>query len=82
MFLQKIIRMISYGSCDTEVLRNNENEFKILKKKSYKADTKLLSSGVLNIKMGRHWLSHTHLVMCFWESAIAYSATTVLPAEV
>lgn len=27
-------------------------------------------------------LTNTHLVMCFWERAMAYSATTVLPADV
>ena len=33
---------------------------------------------------GRNWFvpTHTHLVMCFWERAMAYSATTVLPADV
>lgn len=27
-------------------------------------------------------MTDTHLVMCFWERAMAYSATTVLPADV
>lgn len=27
-------------------------------------------------------VTNTHLVMCFWERAMAYSATTVLPADV
>lgn len=43
-------------------------------------DSKYKDMIILNTHVTLHYINY--LVMCFWERAMAYSATTVLPADV